>query len=212
MSKRLKIIISIIIILIGNIILASEYLNSKKIAVYDYMNEIYYNVTDAKPEEVNKDIKENNEEKDSEETSYKFDIKEEESMYIGYLSIPEIYLKKGFTKKDSKYNTISKNIQILSASDYPDKENGNVIFAAHSGNSSVSYFNKLYLLNKDSLIYITYNNVNYTYKITDIYTVEKNGTVEVKSNKDKSNITLITCTKNDNTTQTIYIGELINKE
>ncbi len=212
MSKRLKIIISIIIILIGNIILASEYLNSKKIAVYDYMNEIYYNVTDAKPEEVNKDIKENNEEKDSEETSYKFDIKEEESMYIGYLSIPEINLKKGFTKKDSKYNTISKNIQILSASDYPDKENGNVIFAAHSGNSSVSYFNKLYLLNKDSLIYITYNNVNYTYKITDIYTVEKNGTVEVKSNKDKSNITLITCTKNDNTTQTIYIGELINKE
>lgn len=212
MSKRLKIIISIIIILIGSIILASEYLNSKKIAVYDYMNEIYYNVTDAKPEEVNKDIKENNEEKDSEETSYKFDIKEEESMYIGYLSIPEINLKKGFTKKDSKYNTISKNIQILSASDYPDKENGNVIFAAHSGNSSVSYFNKLYLLNKDSLIYITYNNVNYTYKITDIYTVEKNGTVEVKSNKDKSNITLITCTKNDNTTQTIYIGELINKE
>lgn len=212
MSKRLKIIISIIIILIGNIILASEYLNSKKIAVYDYMNEIYYNVTDAKPEEVNKDIKENNEEKDSEETSYKFDIKEEESMYIGYLSIPEINLKKGFTKKDSKYNTISKNIQILSASDYPDKENGNVIFAAHSGNSSVSYFNKLYLLNKDSLVYITYNNVNYTYKITDIYTVQKNGTIEVKSNKDKSNITLITCTKNDNTTQTIYIGELINKE
>ena len=176
------------------------------------MNELYYNVSDANPEEINNDIEENNEEKDSEETSYKFDIKEEESIYIGYLSIPDINLKKGFTTKESKYNTISKNIEILSASDYPDKENGNVIFAAHSGNSSVSYFNKLYLLNKGALVYITYDNVNYTYRITDIYTVNKSGTVEVRSNKDKSNITLITCTKNDNTTQTVYLGELISKE
>lgn len=212
MSRELKITISIIIVIIGIIVLASEYLNSKKIAVYDYMNELYYNVSDANPEEINNDTEENNEEKDSEETSYKFDIKEEESIYIGYLSIPDINLKKGFTTKESKYNTISKNIEILSASDYPDKENGNVIFAAHSGNSSVSYFNKLYLLNIGALVYITYDNVNYTYRITDIYTVNKSGTVEVRSNKDKSNITLITCTKNDNTTQTVYLGELISKE
>ena len=72
--------------------------------------------------------------------------------------------------------------------------------------------NKLYLLNKGALVYITYDNVNYTYRITDIYTVNKSGTVEVRSNKDKSNITLITCTKNDNTTQTVYLGELISKE
>ena len=212
MSRELKITISIIIVIIGIIVLASEYFNSNKIAVYDYMNELYYNVSDANPEEINDDTEENNEEKDSEETSYKFDIKEEESIYIGYLSIPDINLKKGFTTKESKYNTISKNIEILSASDYPDKENGNVIFAAHSGNSSVSYFNKLYLLNIGALVYITYDNVNYTYRITDIYTVNKSGTVEVRSNKDKSNITLITCTKNDNTTQTVYLGELISKE
>ena len=212
MSRELKITISIIIVIIGIIVLASEYFNSKKIAVYDYMNELYYNVSDANPEEINNDIEENNEEKDSEETSYKFDKEEDKSIYIGYLSIPDINLKKGFTTKESKYNTISKNIQILSASDYPDKENGNVIFAAHSGNSSVSYFNKLYLLNKGALIYVTYNDTSYTYKITEIYTVKKSGTIEIKSNKDKSNITLITCTKNDNTTQTVYLGELINKE
>ena len=211
MSKDKKIIISIIIVIIGLIILCSEYFNSKKIAVYDYMNELYYTKENIETEEI---IEENNKEEDSEEnnTSYKFDIKEDESIYIGYLSIPDIDLKKGFTKKESKYNTISKNIQILSASDYPDKENGNVIFAAHSGNSSVSYFNKLYLLNKDALVYVTYNNVTYTYKITDIYTVKKSGEIEIKSNKNKSNITLITCTKNDNTTQTVYLGELISKE
>lgn len=211
MSKDKKIVISIIIVIIGLIILCSEYFNSKKIAVYDYMNELYYTKENIETEEI---IEENNKEEDSEEnnTSYKFDIKEDESIYIGYLSIPDINLKKGFTKKESKYNTISKNIQILSASDYPDKENGNVIFAAHSGNSSVSYFNKLYLLNKDALVYVTYNNVTYTYKITDIYTVKKSGEIEIKSNKNKSNITLITCTKNDNTTQTVYLGELISKE
>lgn len=211
MSKNKKIIISIIIVIIGLIILCSEYFNSKKIAVYDYMNELYYTKENIETEEI---IEENNKEEDSEEnnTSYKFDIKEDESIYIGYLSIPDINLKKGFTKKESKYNTISKNIQILSASDYPDKENGNVIFAAHSGNSSVSYFNKLYLLNIDALVYVTYNNVTYTYKITDIYTVKKSGEIEIKSNKNKSNITLITCTKNDNTTQTVYLGELISKE
>ena len=211
MSKDKKIVISIIIVIIGLIILCSEYFNSKKIAVYDYMNELYYTKENIETEEI---IEENNKEEDSEEnnTSYKFDIKEDESIYIGYLSIPDINLKKGFTKQESKYNTISKNIQILSASDYPDKENGNVIFAAHSGNSSVSYFNKLYLLNKDALIYVTYNNVTYTYKITDIYTVKKSGEIEIKSNKNKSNITLITCTKNDNTTQTVYLGELISKE
>ena len=211
MSKNKKIVISIIIVIIGLMILCSEYFNSKKIAVYDYMNELYYTKENIETEEI---IEENNKEEDSEEnnTSYKFDIKEDESIYIGYLSIPDINLKKGFTKKESKYNTISKNIQILSASDYPDKENGNVIFAAHSGNSSVSYFNKLYLLNKDALVYVTYNNVTYTYKIMDIYTVKKNGEIEIKSNKNKSNITLITCTKNDNTTQTVYLGELISKE
>ena len=127
MSRELKITISIIIVIIGIIVLASEYFNSKKIAVYDYMNELYYNVSDANPEEINNDIEENNEEKDSEETSYKFDIKEEESIYIGYLSIPDINLKKGFTTKESKYNNISKNIEILSASD--EKKTENTYFA-----------------------------------------------------------------------------------
>ena len=214
MSRKLKIIISILIVIIGLIVLTNEYFISKKISVYDYMNELYYNIDTADTLEVNNE--ENNTEnkniENSEETSYRFDENKDSSIYIGYLSIPEINLKKGFTKKESKYNTISRNIEILSASDYPDKENGNVIFAAHSGNSSVSYFNKLYLLDKGALIYVTYNNIKYTYKITDIYTVKKSGSIEIKSNKNKSNITLITCTRDDNDTQTVYLGELIEKE
>ena len=100
----------------------------------------------------------------------------------------------------------------MSSSDYPDKENGNVIIAGHSGNSSVSYFNKLYLLNIGDLAYIDYNNVTYTYKIINIYNIEKTGKAEIKTLKDKSTLTLITCTKDNKTSQTIYTLELISKE
>ena len=217
MSKNQKIIFSFIILFIGLFIFASEYFNSKKIAVYDYMNELYYNeeISVADIEEIEEqtttNVIENNKEESKEDTSYTFDKNENKSIYIGYLNIPDINLRKGFTEKESKYNTVSKNIEILSASDYPDKENGNVIFAAHSGNSSVSYFKKLHLINKGAQVYIEYNGVTYTYKITDIYTVAKTGKAEIKRKKGVSSITLITCTKNDSSTQTIYIGELINK-
>lgn len=216
MSKNQKIIFSFIILFIGILITFSEYFNSKKIKVYDYINELYYNeiVELNELEEVNDDkeiIEENNEEELVEDTN-NYQFKEEKISYIGYLSIPKIDLKKGFTSKDSKYNTVSRNIEILKSSDYPDKDLGNVILASHSGNSSISYFNKLYLLNIGDLAYIEYNNIIYTYKITNIYTVEKNGKVEIKRNKNVSVLTLITCTKSDNTTQTVYISELINKE
>ena len=218
MQRKRKIIISLIVLFVGICIFASEYFNSKKIQVYDYMNELYYadSINNISIDEINDDesnhdekTKENNEEIKA-DTGYSFSENTDNSIYIGYLIIPDINLKKGFTTIDSKYNTVSKNIEILKSSDYPDKENGNVIFAAHSGNSSVSYFNKLYLLENGSDVLIEYNNKRYKYKITNIYYVEKTGKIEVKRNKNKSSITLITCTKGNNTTQTVYIGELIN--
>ena len=220
MQRKKKLIFSFLILFIGLFIFCSEYFASKKIAVYDYMNELYYE-SDNKLDEDIADVKEIIEELDSDKedngelalnTGYSFNNNDNNSIYIGYLTIPDINLKKGFTEKTSKYNTISRNIQILSSSDYPDKENGNVIFAAHSGNSSVSYFNKLYLLNNGAQVHIDYNSVKYIYKIVNIYTVPKSGQVEIKRNKNISSITLITCTKDDNSTQTVYIGELINKE
>ena len=217
MSRNQKIIFSFVILFIGLLITFSEYFNSKKIKVYDYMNELYYNeivkLDDIK--EIDNDesieVKENNEEEEVEDTK-KYEFSKPKMVYIGYLDIPKIGLSKGFTSKDDKYNNVSINIEMLSASDYPDKENGNVIFASHSGNSSISYFNKLYLMEIGDLVYITYNNETYTYKITNIYNVLKNGKVEIKRNKEVSSLTLITCTKNDKTSQTVYISELINKE
>ena len=218
MSRKTKIIFSFIILIIGLSIFSSEYFNSKKIAVYDYMNELYYNEAVVNNDEletidevvVEENVEERNEE--SSDTSYKFEEKNDTSLYIGYLIIPDINFKRGFTEKTSSYNNVNKNIQILSTSSYPDEELGNVIIAGHSGNSSVSYFNKLYLLNKGAKVIINYKNVNYIYEINNIYNVDKTGKVEIKRDKNKSCITLITCTKDNKTTQTVYIGELISKE
>jgi len=212
MSKNKKIIFSFIILFIGILITFSEYFNSKKIKVYDYINEMYYNETvnldELETEEV--DVVVNNEEEvveDTKEYNFSYDIN-----YIGYLSIPKINFNKGFTSIEDKYNTVSKNIQILSSSNYPDEENGNVIIAGHSGNTSISFFNKLYLLEIGDLAYINYNNKNYTYQISNIYKVDKTGKVEVKRNKNNKTLTLITCTKDDKFTQTIYIADLIAEE
>lgn len=128
--------------------------------------------------------------------------------YIGYLNIPSINLTKGFVSKNSKYNTIKKNIMVLNEADYPDVNKGNFILVAHSGSAYISFFKNLYKLKLNDFAYVTYNNKKYTYQISDIYDVEKTGTVQIKRNRDLTTLTLITCTKSDDTKQTVYIAYL----
>ena len=42
----------------------------------------------------------------------------------------------------------------------------------------------------------------------NIYKHPKTGTIAIYRNYDKTTLTLVTCTNNDSTTQTIYIAEL----
>ena len=90
----------------------------------------------------------------------------------------------------------------------PNIQNGNFILAAHSGNSNIAYFKNLDKLSYNSEVYVYYQNRKYRYIIGDIYDVLKTGYVEIKRNKNKSAITLITCKKGTNL-QTVYIGYLI---
>ena len=131
--------------------------------------------------------------------------------YIGYLEISKINLKQGLVSKNSKYNKVSYNIQMLSLSDYPDKENGNVILAAHSGTGYLAFFKNLYKLTLGDQAKITYKDYVYTYKIVNIYNVPKTGKVRVGRNNQKTCLTLITCTHNSKTEQTVYILELVSK-
>lgn len=127
--------------------------------------------------------------------------------YIGLLEIPKIKVKRGFLDVNEKYNDVDYNVTVIRGSNYPDVENGNLILAAHSGNCSYCYFDNLYKLSKGDVAYVTYKDVKYSYKIVDIYQVEKTGTVAIYRDYSKKVLTLITCTRNSKTKQTVYILE-----
>ena len=129
--------------------------------------------------------------------------------YIGQLSIPKIKLKRGFVSKESKYNNIEHNITIAKEADYPDVPMGNFILMAHSGNAYISFFDKLYKLEIGDEASVSYNAVTYNYRLTNIYNQAKTGTVAIYRNPNVKTLTLITCTRNDDYNQTIYIFEEI---
>ena len=128
--------------------------------------------------------------------------------YIAVIKIPKIGLEKGLASKGSYWNNVNRNIEILSESDMPDVENGNVILAGHSGNSGVSYFRKLNKLQNDDTVNIVYNGKEYKYKMVNSYEIEKNGYAHIVRNAEKSTLTLITCKHNTNK-QIVVICELI---
>ena len=128
--------------------------------------------------------------------------------YLGVLTIPKIGLKRGFYNIDSRYNNIEYNVTLVLGSTMPD-QGGNLILMAHSGDAYISYFEYLYRLRLGDNAYITYNDHEYKYKLVNVYDVPKVGQVTINRNYDKTTLTLITCTKNDSTKQTIYILELV---
>ena len=130
--------------------------------------------------------------------------------YLGILEIKKIKLKKGFYKLNSNLNNVDKNIMIVSSSDMPNVNNGNLILASHSGNSSVSYFRYLDKLDMEDIASIYYLGKKYDYKLINYYDVNKNGSVQIIRNNDINTLTLITCKKNTDK-QTVFIFEL-NKE
>lgn len=128
--------------------------------------------------------------------------------YIAVIKIPKIGLEKGLASKGSYWNNVNRNIEVLSESDMPDVENGNVILAGHSGNSRVSYFRKLNKLQNDDTVSIVYNGKEYKYKMVNSYEIEKNGYAHIVRNAEKSTLTLITCKHNTNK-QIVVICELV---
>jgi LPXTG-site transpeptidase (sortase) family protein len=134
----------------------------------------------------------------------------EEANYTMILEIPKISLKRGIFSIGLLSNTVSKNVQLIEGTDMPDKDNGNVILASHRGNSRVSYFNKLDTLSIGDKIYLYYNGTKYEYELNNSYVIDKTGTAEINRDYSKSTITLITCKKNTNDKQVVYIGYLKN--
>ena len=205
-------LLGLIIICIGIIIVSYDFIIAKKEKAFKDMNLKLFEsetpiVAEAEnfPEEQVPEQSDNseNQEKKPKKTNYN---------YIGILEIPNINLKQGFLDINSKYNNVDYNITVVQTSTYPDVDKGNLILASHSGTSYISYFKNLYKLNIGDYAYIYYNGIKYQYQIVNIYNVEKTGKVAIYRNNSATVLTLITCTKDSETEQTVYILELINKE
>lgn len=128
----------------------------------------------------------------------------EDELPIGVLEIPKIKLIKKFYKYESKNNNINKTVKILN-DEYPNKLNGNLIFASHSGNNYNAYFKDLHKINVNDFVNVYYDNIIYKYKITNIYRINKNGYAHIIRDNSKNTLTLITCIGKKE--QLIYIAE-----
>lgn len=146
----------------------------------------------------------------SDGSSYQSDKSINYNKYLGVLEIPKVSLKRGFYNTDSKYNSIEYNVTLVRGSTMPNISNGNLILMAHSGDAYISYFAYLYRLKIGDFAYVTYQGHKYKYRITNIYDVPKDGKAIIYRNYNQTTLTLITCTKNDDTRQTIYIAELVS--
>ena len=201
---------SLILFIVGLFLISYNYLVAKKDKIYSSMNLLLYE------DETPKNIEEKNDSSNGVVPDRLANIgKEDKSItynYIGTLEIPKISLKRGFLNLESPYNNVNRNVTLIENSTMPDVNNGNIILAAHSGNCWVCYFDKLYKLSIGDKASINYNGYKYNYELKNVYNVAKTGTVEVKRNPSKTVLTLITCTHNSDTEQTVYIFELTKKE
>lgn len=210
-SPQVTAFIGAILTVLGGFFLSYNYIQSKKIVAYDYMASSFYNGKEIlEKQEVNNisiEEKEDTIEPLKEELSNNVT-----NEYIGYLIIPKINLTKGFLDVRSSENDVEKNVLVVEGSNYPDTERGNLILAGHSGTGWKAFFNDLYKLQINDTAIINYKGKKYIYSIVNIYTQPKIGKLAIYRNYEVNTLTLITCTNNDSTTQTIYIAELINIE
>lgn len=200
LSKNAKVTLGILLLFLGISCLLFTYFKTIKSNIFNEKNLKYF-------EEV--DIAENIEEVVDETVPEETTTPVINYNYIGYLDIPKINLKRGFVSLNSKYNSISYNVMLIKGSSMPDVKNGNLILAAHRGNSSVSFFDKLYKLNLGDEANVTYNDKVYTYKLVNTYLEAKDGTIAIYRDENKTTLTLITCTRGDKKTQTVFIFELV---
>lgn len=235
LQKRKVFLLGIIIIIIGISLTSYEYFLSKKNYAFEYMNNKLYLSSSEMPEylepedeegvttdedtydenltveEITQNTNNQNTNTNNNGNNKNNTQKQDTYYYIGYLEIPKINFKKGFVDINSQDNVVSKNITIIKGSKYPDVEKGNFIIAGHSGTGVHSYFKNLYKLSIGDKAYVYYKNVKYTYKIVKIYNQEKDGTVAIYRDYNKTTLTLVTCTKNNKKSQTVYVAELESK-
>ena len=199
LSNRTIVIIAFIAIIGGILIISYDYLLGKKERAYQEISiSLFSENQDNTPQNI----------EETEEPEEEYVPTPNPNGYLGILTIDKINLQQGFYDKDNEHNNVSENLTFLAPSNYPNEKNGNVILVAHSGVTRIAYFRNLYQLKVGDIAKIEYKGHLYTYKIDNIYNETKDGNVTVYRDTNRQTLTMITCTKNDNTKQTIYIAYL----
>ena len=206
--KNAKITLSILFIFAGIGLISYTYFDSIKSNVYNEMNIRYLEQQIVLSEPLEEIVVETPT-TEIVTTTTKVTVDSRDN-YIGYLEVPDVNIKRGFVSLDSKYNSVGYNVMLIEGSTMPDVKNGNLILAAHRGNSSVSFFNDLYKLDRRDKAIVTYNGKKYTYELVTSYEESKDGVLTIKRNADVSTLTLITCTRKNKKTQTVFIFELVS--
>ena len=189
--------------------LTFDYFSSKKVMAYDTINnELFETQNDTVS--VTEETTENEGGSPSQSSEQQTSQTVSRYAYIGFLEIPKLGIKKGFLDPDDPDNTVEKNIMVIPTSTFPDKECSHLILAGHSGYGYKAFFKYLYKLEVGDEAIITYKDKTYTYQIKKIYTQPKTGKIAIYRDYTKKGLTLVTCTKDDKTTQTIYIADLIS--
>ncbi len=156
------------------------------------------------------DVKNEEKIKDYFEIKGERNVKETDYNYIAILEIPSILLKRGLVDKNSPYNNIDQNIQILKESNMPSRENSVLILAAHSGYGSVSFFKKLENVNISDIVNIFYNNEKYIYEVVSIYEENKDGKINIRNEENSSILVLTTCSTKSRDKQLVVVARLTN--
>lgn len=114
---------------------------------------------------------------------------------VGTLIINKIQLKEKIFKINSTENNVDKHVTILKESIFPEKDNSIIFLAAHSGNGSIAYFQRLDEIQLKDEIILIYNSKRYNYEVKEIWEEKKNGFINI--NKDiKKQLILTTCSPN----------------
>ena len=208
-KEQLIKLVASFIFLIGSFMYIGRIAYNYYIELRDYNKaQEFLNIGKEEVEEIKVDI----DEEENKEQPKQEEKKTSNYKYIGVLEIPKINIKRGFLNIKDKGNNVNKNLQVIKGSDMPNVKNGNLIIAAHSGNSYISYFKNLHKLSNDDVAYVYFNNIKYTYKVVGKYDAEKNGKVTIHRDNKKNTLTLITCSQTDKTKQIVYILELESEE
>lgn len=109
--------------------------------------------------------------------------------HLLYLEIPSIEIYQVVYDIDNEQNSIKYHVEILKNSNI---EKNFYLFAAHSGNSSVSYFNNLVNLSIGDVIFVKFDNNSLCYLVDNIYYIEKLGYLNIEGN-ERNVLFLITC-------------------